>query len=364
VKEGPPGWKPHQITHRIDGWVVDPENKDRIPAAIAELTPALCRSLAATRSVIFVRGCSPGSACTTKCSSATMNSSFPTPGGDVALVPRAAPVALVEGGQLIPSGELAAGVMSMNNKTAELEDEPDEYDEVLASLGRTEEQDQRVAIHEAGHAVCARLLGHQVGGVTVNPDPDRGSEGLCWGVGHTEAFAEDRGDASDVRGEALAPLMPNAGEDHSAVSDIFGNTYTQVIELMAGRAAERMLLDDEPVSAADDLRQARELALLFCKSEEAIETFIAHCDVAARDLLMPYGDVVIVLSTVLRIKRTLDGREIDQIILDVETRKALAIEQKRRADWRKSELAASRFRAECEQLDAARLPHLTSDRVR
>lgn len=63
------------------------------------------------------------------------------------------------------------------------------------------------------------------------------------------------------------------------------------------------------------------------------------------------------LSTVLRTKRTLDGREIDQIILDVETRKALAIEHKRRAEWRKSELAAERFGVECEPLDAARLRH-------
>ena len=39
----------------------------------------------------------------------------------------------------------------------------------------------------------------------------------------------------------------------------------------------------------------------------AIETFIAHCDVAARDLLLPYGDVVMTLSIVLRIKRTLDA---------------------------------------------------------
>ena len=37
-----------------------------------------------------------------------------------------------------------------------------------------------------------------------------------------------------------------------------------------------VLLDGEPVSPADDLRQARELALLFCKSEQAIETFIEH----------------------------------------------------------------------------------------
>ena len=46
---------------------------------------------------------------------------------------------------------------------------------------------------------------------------------------------------------------------------------------------------------------------------------------------MPYGDVVIVLSTVLRIKRTLDGAEIDKIIWDVEAHKALAMERQRRA---------------------------------
>jgi hypothetical protein len=88
--------------------------------------------------------------------------------------------------------------------------------------------------------------------------------------------------------------------------------------------------------------------MLICSSEEAIETFIAHCDVAARDLLMPYGDVVIVLSTVLRIKRTLDGAEIDKIISDVEAGKALAMKRRRRADWRKREVAASRFRVECD----------------
>jgi hypothetical protein len=69
-----------------------------------------------------------------------------------------------------------------------------------------------------------------------------------------------------------------------------------------------------------------------------------------------------VLSTVLRIKRTLDGAEIDQIILDLETRKALAAEHRRRADWRKCELAAERFRAQC-HADAATLPHPAPDRV-
>jgi hypothetical protein len=37
VKAGPPGWEPHKIVSRIDGWVIDPDDEDRIPAPIAEL---------------------------------------------------------------------------------------------------------------------------------------------------------------------------------------------------------------------------------------------------------------------------------------------------------------------------------------
>ncbi|OKO75127.1 hypothetical protein AC629_34385 [Bradyrhizobium sp. NAS80.1] len=257
----------------------------------------------------------------------------------------------------------AAGKPHCEANGSGLDEEVDEYDELLRALGRTPEQDRRISIHEAGHAVCARLLGHDVGGVTLIPDAARGYEGLCWGVGHAEAFAEGRGDASDVR-DALAQQMPRAGEDRRAVADVFESVYDKCIEFLAGRAAERMVLDGEPAVPADDLRQARELALLICKSEEAVETFLAHCDVAARDLLTPYGDVVIVLSTVLRMKRTLDGAEIDEIIRGVEAHKALAIEHKRRADWRKGELEAARFRAACDHTDAVAVPHSAPDRVR
>lgn len=37
MKAAPPGWEPHTIMSRIDGWVVDPDNEDRIPAPVAEL---------------------------------------------------------------------------------------------------------------------------------------------------------------------------------------------------------------------------------------------------------------------------------------------------------------------------------------
>ena len=41
--------------------------------------------------------------------------------------------------------------------------------------------------------------------------------------------------------------------------------------------------DGKPVEPVDDVRQSRELAFLIGSSDEAVETFIAHCDVAARD---------------------------------------------------------------------------------
>jgi hypothetical protein len=36
MTSAPPGWKPHQIVSRVDGWIVS-ENEDRIPAAVAEI---------------------------------------------------------------------------------------------------------------------------------------------------------------------------------------------------------------------------------------------------------------------------------------------------------------------------------------
>jgi len=37
LKVGPPGWQPHRIVTRVDGWMVlDPNHLQRIPPVIAE----------------------------------------------------------------------------------------------------------------------------------------------------------------------------------------------------------------------------------------------------------------------------------------------------------------------------------------
>jgi hypothetical protein len=36
-KKAPPGSEAHKIVHRLDGWVIDPDNEGRIPARVAEM---------------------------------------------------------------------------------------------------------------------------------------------------------------------------------------------------------------------------------------------------------------------------------------------------------------------------------------
>ena len=241
-----------------------------------------------------------------------------------------------------PAGTVtAAGVGVGNTDNGGGHHEVDEYVQLLAVLGRTEEEDERISVHEAGHATCARLLGHPLGGATVDPGP--GYEGRIWGERYVEAFSQGRGDASDVRG-ALAPMMPKAGEDRAPVADIFGQVYSHCLELLAGRRGGAHAVGATPRRPPMTSGRRASWRLLICTSDEAIETFIAHCDVAARDLLLPYGDVVMTLSIVLRIKRTLDAAEIDKIISDVQARKVLAVERVRRKWWQQVIESAAAFK--------------------
>jgi hypothetical protein len=51
------------------------------------------------------------------------------------------------------------------------------------------------------------------------------------------------------------------------------------------------------------------------------------------------------------------------MISDLETRTAAAVECRRRADWRRCELSADRFRAECHHADDSPLPHRAHDQM-
>ncbi|SHG08649.1 hypothetical protein [Bradyrhizobium erythrophlei] len=264
-----------------------------------------------------------------------------------------------------PAGTVTAACVGVGNAdNGGGHEEADDYDELLASLGRTEEHDQRVAVHELGHVFVNRLIGNcSISEVTINPGD--GFDGLCRGAGRA-AFGSGGAIGVDARviREVLQPLMPPEGEDRRAKADVFQSVLDAVTELMAGEVAEKMLLDGEPTSSGDDRRQARELAALICKTGPATDRFILLCEQQAYDLLSPYVGVLMSMQIVLRIHRAMTGEEMDRAIATVVAGQALAVERLRRADWRKREVSANSFEAACDHVNGASMPHLAPDRVR
>ncbi|MCK1620807.1 hypothetical protein IVA96_30400 [Bradyrhizobium sp. 159] len=188
----------------------------------------------------------------------------------------------------------------MTDENTPVDDERDEYDDLLAELGRTEDEDERIAVHEAGHAVAARLLGKPLGGATINPDPNGQYGGLVWGPRHSVAFGNDDSDDSVPElCDNLRNLMPQDGEVRGDAADVYLHAHDRCIELAAASVAERMLLPGEPVPSVSDVEQAVALASLVCKSAEAVERFLAFCEQQAHDLLRPHGPIIMALSVVL-----------------------------------------------------------------
>jgi hypothetical protein len=182
----------------------------------------------------------------------------------------------------------------MTDKVAEFDDEHDPYLEHLAKLGRTEDDDLRISVHESGHAIAARLLGQPLCGATIDPDPNGKYGGLVWGPRHSVAFGEGDG-ADDVPElcDNLRTFMPQDGEPRVDAADVYLHALNRCTELAAGSVAERFLLPGEPVPSVSDVEQAVALASLCCRSAEAADRFLAFAEQQAFDLLHQYAPIII-----------------------------------------------------------------------
>jgi hypothetical protein len=218
-------------------------------------------------------------------------------------------------------------------------DEDDEYTRLLVKIGRSEALDTRVATHEISHYLIDRLNGTDRI-VRVSVTPTERWEGVCFGERH-QAFANAGRDASEVR-ELLQPVMPKEGEDRSATSDVVQCVLDAVTELLAGEVGERLVLGSAD-PARDDRRQARELARLIGKSEDAIERFLSFCEQQAVDLLSPHVPFITSLQIILRMRRDMTGGELDHAAASVLANLAMAAERGRRERWQARVENAAQF---------------------
>jgi len=206
--------------------------------------------------------------------------------------------------------------------------------------GRSAEDSWRVSVHEGGHTVVHRILGHEVCGVTIVPDAD--CSGRTWGP------------QGDVHAAAVwgPDCLANPGVSRDGdVNGLFSGVQAGVMGLMAGGAAEMAFLGDAPPKyIGSDIPRASDLAGYICRTTASIEAFLEFCYQESLAIIEQHKTVVLAIARALidHPKHTLDGAEIDQCIADTLDREARQAEHKRRADWALVEKNAAEFSADLE----------------
>jgi hypothetical protein len=207
-----------------------------------------------------------------------------------------------------------------------------------ADVGRTRSEidDWRTALHEAGHVVVGRALGEEVGGCTIIEGPDYG--GLTWGPKGNSSRLSSVDEKPDICAQ-IAASMPGFGEPRVNAAEVFTLCHVRVVDLCAGTAAETLLHPAcAPWIAHSDIREARKIASMVCTSASAVDAYLAFGAAEAKALIIEHRAAVWAIAEALMIERTLNSEQIDTII-------ASAPERARRIEWDNVLENAARFTA-------------------
>jgi hypothetical protein len=213
--------------------------------------------------------------------------------------------------------------------------------------GRSELFNKRLAGHEAGHALCGRMLGTTIWCVTIIPGG--GYEGMCRRSGPiTElTFDENTPDKTDeivdtcARLERLTPIL---GSNRVESSEYYIRSQNNVIELVAGECAELVLYPDlASLGATHDFVEADSFAKIAVAAQPAVAALIAYCRAEATALLTENRDILDGLVEALVASGQLSGEQVDEIIAETIAARAVKAEKIRRNDWKARQRSAATF---------------------
>ena len=170
-----------------------------------------------------------------------------------------------------------------------------------AGIGRRTFEN-RVAIHESGHATSSRLLALPVSFSSI--------EYANGHYGCTRATSDDDQPVETVESlcRQLVPLVPDNGS-RAAIAVELQHAGDQIISLLAGVEAER-LFTAEPLPNRHDLEEARQIAGLICRSQTSVDSYINFCRAEATALLTDNAAAVVAVAAALFRYRTLTGTQI------------------------------------------------------
>ena len=206
----------------------------------------------------------------------------------------------------------------------------------------------RVSIHEAAHAIIARLFGVPIGLATIEPTAH-----FAGRVVGPQADLEES--AEKILEDALAICdrvrngAPPAGESREDLEPWLRHAQEHVIELVAGRDAERIAGFEVPkIDASTDMALALLYAATFTLTDDAAQAFVTYAEVEAAALLKRYWPHVEAVAKALMEHKTLTGEQIDQIITATETQLSLEAEKLRRGYFKEAQERAAAMELELE----------------
>jgi hypothetical protein len=203
-----------------------------------------------------------------------------------------------------------------------------------ASRSWRERRQQRIAIHEASHAVVGRALNMEIGGATIVAGLDYG--GKVWGPGGGPEQSTAEGTRGTIELYAQArSLMTVLGESLSDGEGFYQMARTRIIELLAGTEGERLLCNGDPIGSQSDEIQALAISKAFCLMDAyaVLDSFMNYCLAEARALISAHRLAVLAVAEELISKKTIDGAAIDAAIVRGLAKQELDREKVRRADW-------------------------------
>ncbi|MHC2334696.1 hypothetical protein [Bradyrhizobium sp. USDA 4454] len=196
---------------------------------------------------------------------------------------------------------------------------------------------ERISIHEAGHAIVARILDKPVSLATVVADAELGYGGCVWsGEGELTRRSSLREGESTVFeiARVVDQHMPRHGEARDDADAWFSCVLHHVIEALAGAAAENVIFGsfNEHGCSSDFLKAAR-YAQTICSSDRSAWQFLEFARTEAEEMLTRYRGVLVALARALRDQKEMDGAAIDRVIFETLAHEDLDRERERRAYW-------------------------------
>jgi hypothetical protein len=188
--------------------------------------------------------------------------------------------------------------------------------------------------HEGAHAVVARALGCELGGVTVESANDYG--GLCWSS--SSKGSEEDASRSDVERicSRVREMMPPPGASREWAAIWFLHARDEVVIKLAGLVGERLRYGREftrDAPGACDAVEARAFAETLVVAPEAVEGLLRYCQTEAEAVVRKHWSSVEAVAAALKQCGTLSTAEIEGCIAVGVAADALAQEKRRREEW-------------------------------